>query len=66
MPKVAILIGLNPFDEDPIMISRDYCKALELKVFKSTKQVRSLKGQLFFFRLLTVVFMMLFVIGNIQ
>ncbi len=52
--------------EGSIMISREYCKALELKVFKTSKQVRSLKGQLFFFRLLSMVFMMLFIIGNIN
>lgn len=44
------------------MISSEYCKALEVRIFNKNKEVKNLRSQVFFFKLTTVLFVMLFLV----
>ncbi|MBE0363280.1 hypothetical protein PULV_a3457 [Pseudoalteromonas ulvae UL12] len=48
------------------MLSHSYCRALEVRVFKKSKEIKRLKSQLFFFRLISIAFVCLFIISQIH
>ncbi|SFC64859.1 hypothetical protein SAMN02745724_02184 [Pseudoalteromonas denitrificans DSM 6059] len=48
------------------MFNKEYCRALELRMFKKSKEIKKLRSQLFFLRLISFTFMCLFFVSQMQ
>ncbi|ATC94377.1 hypothetical protein [Pseudoalteromonas tunicata] len=48
------------------MLSQSYCRALEVRIFNKSKEIRRLKSQLFFFRLVSLAFVGLFIVSQLH
>lgn len=57
-----ILIVLRNF----IMFSKEYCRALELRMFKKSKEIHKLRSQLFFLKIISFTFVCLFFVSQMQ
>ncbi len=47
------------------MFNQDYCRALELRMFSKSKEIRRLKSQLFVLRLISFVSICLYIISQV-
>jgi len=48
------------------MFSKEYCRALELRMFKKSKEIQKLRSQLFFLKLISFTFVCLFFVSQMQ